>query len=45
MRNEKITVSKKNYDRIEKVRKETQENFQELNITHNDVIEKLLEGG
>lgn len=37
-----IIVSKKNYDEIEKVRKETQENFPDANITHDDVIENLL---
>lgn len=39
----KIVVSKKVYEKIEKTRKETQENFPKANITHNDVIEALME--
>jgi len=38
----KVIVSKKNYDKIEKARKETQENFPDSKITHDDVVESLL---
>lgn len=37
-----IIVSKKSYDEIEKIRKETQKNFPKENITHDNVIESLL---
>ena len=38
----RITISKKNYDEIEKSRKETEKNFPDTKITHDDVIESLL---
>lgn len=40
--NKKIMVTKKIYDYIEMLRKETQAEFSDEKITHNDVIDNLL---